>query len=247
MRNLRRKPQRFSDFHQLARRIVNLLRVRAHVRGDHFAALFARLGRREQLLGINTRHIANAVGNAHAAAIERDGDPPGHFLALRLRGRAVFVRRARGFAEIRMPGEHRDVYRRAVAVDQIQIITWIAAVQPAVAAHGGRHAHAEHAMEDRFFFVGIDFAVRFHGVFVHVNVDKARTDDLAARVDHSIRFRHFARCARDLSIFNQKIQTAVDPVGRVDDSARMNQRFHFHHHLRFIILEKNAVEYRINA
>ena len=242
MGNLRRKLQRFSCFHQLARRIVNLLRVRAHVRRDYFATLFARLGRREQLLKINTRHIANAVGNARAAAIERDGDPPDHFLALRLRGRAVFVRRARGFAEIRVPGEHCDVHRRAVAIDQIQIITRIAAVQPAVAAHGGRHAHAKHAMEDRFFLIGIDPAVRFHGIFVHVNVNKARTNDFAARVDFNVRVRHFARGARDFAVFNQKIQAAVDLVGRVNDSARMNQRFHFHHLRDFIILEKKTVE-----
>ena len=228
MRNLRRKPQRFSGFHQFARRIVNLLRVRAHVRRNHFAALFARLGRREQLLKINARHIANAVGNARAATIERDGDPLGHFLALHLCSRAVFVRCARGFAEIRVPGEHCDVYRRTVAVNQIQIIARIAAVQPAVAAHGGCHAHAEHAVEDRFFLIGIDPAVRFHGIFVHVNVNKARADNFAARVDFNVRVRHFTRGARDFAVFNQKIQAAVDPVGRVNDSARMNQRFHFH-------------------
>ena len=189
------------------------------MRRDHLAVLFAGLSRCDQLFGINARHVANAIGNAEAAAIERARNALCHVHALRMRGWTVFVRCACRFTEISVSGEHCNVHRCAVAVDQIQIIARITAIQPAVSAQRGCNAHAQHTMENGFLLVGIDFAVRFHGVFVHMNVDKARTDDLAARVDHSIRFRHFARCTRDLSIFNQKIQTAVDPVRRIDHTA----------------------------
>ena len=64
-----------------------------------------------------------------------------------------------------------------------------------------------------------------HRVLVHMDVDKAGGDDFAGGVDFPVRVRHSGAGPENLTLFNQKIQHPVHPVGGVDDPAAINQSF----------------------
>ena len=61
---------------------------------------------------------------------------------------------------------------------------------------------------------------------MHVDIDKARCDDLACGIDFLIRLRHFRSCPGNFAVPDQQIQLSVHTVGRVDHMTAKNQSCH---------------------
>ena len=177
---------------------------------------FAGRCRQPQLPRIHARHIANTVGNAEASTRQALTDLPCHLRDLRIGGRRIFIRTARLLAEKGVPGQHGHIYRRAVPIHDIQIVRRMTRIIAAVSADRSRHAHAQHALENSFFLVGIERPVRFHGILVHMNVQKARAYNLTGRVDHAVRRRLRLCDGGDASILQQQIQLRLHAACRVD-------------------------------
>ena len=223
-----------ADVRDLHRNVIQLSRLRnlgdsaenpslvvAHMRRNELAALCAAAGRLQKFLPPGAGHIAKAVADAGAAVFERLRQFQLQLLQLCIRNRRVLIRSADLLAEELVAREHHNVHRRAVAVDNVQILHRVIDVDAAVAANGRRYAHAQHRVKD----APRNFPVP-DGVFMHVNVDKAGADHAAGRVNDTLRVRAvFCDCS-DLPVFQQHVQLRLHVVGRVNDEAIFNQRFH---------------------
>ena len=121
-----------------------------------------------------------------------------------------------------MTGQQSHVYRRAGAVDFVQIFDRIRLVDAAVAAEHRRHAHAQHTVQ----YIELYPPIHVHGILMHVNVDEARCDNSVLRINHEIRFRLSAAHPGNPSILHQQIQPSIHPIGRIDQPSAAYQRFH---------------------
>ena len=161
-------------------------RVVPDVRRDELPRAADRGGRFQKLAGIHPRLIADPEGDADAAALQGFPDPARHAVALGGGGGGVAVQAAGLVPEEAVTGQHGHVHRGAVPVDEIEIVRRVELVLAAVARDGGGHAHVQHAGEDRLLIIGLQPPFRIDGVLVHVNVKKARADDLPGGVDHLV-------------------------------------------------------------
>ena len=120
-----------------------------------------------------------------------------------------------------MSGEEGHIYRGALPVDYFQIFSRIVHISTAVAAHGGGNAlpqhHGEYALPD---------AALFHGILVHMDVNKAGSDDFSGGVDLFLRLRKTGADPEDSAIFQQQIVLSVKTIGRINDPAAIYQCFH---------------------
>ena len=197
----------------------HLIRVVPQVHGDLPTQRHAAVQRRLQLPRIRTRHVAQSQRQPDAAARQRSPDPPAQPFDLHIIEGRIAIHAARRMPEELVSGKERQIHRRAVPIHQLQILHGIVHVQPAVAADGGGHAHAQLGQED----VRLYPPVR-HRVLVHVDVDEARAHDAARRVDHPIRLR---TRLHDPSIRNPQIPNLVHTVCGIDHPSILNSHQHF--------------------
>ena len=198
----------------------HLIRIVPQVHGHLSAQRHAAVQRRRQLPRVRPRHVAQPQRQPHAAARQRSPDSPAQPFDLRVIKGRIAVHAARRMPEELVSGKERQVHRRAIPIHQLQIFHGIVHVQPAVAADGGGHAHAQHGVED----IRLNPSIR-HRVLVHVDVDEARTHHAARRVDHPIRLR--ARL-HDPSIRNPQIPNLMHAVCGIDHPSILNFRKHMH-------------------
>ena len=198
----------------------HLIRVVPQVHGDLPTQRHAAVQRRLQLPRIRARHVAQSQRQPDAAARQRSPDAPAQPFDLRVIQRRIAIHAARRMPEELVSGKERQIHRRAIPIHQTEVFHGIVHVQPAVAADGSGHAHAQHGEKD----VRLNPPLR-HRILVHVDVDEARAHDAARRVDHPIRLR--ARL-HDPSIRNPQIPNLMHAVCGIDHPSILNFRKHMH-------------------
>ena len=122
--------------------------------------------------------------------------------------------------------EKRSFYRRALRIHPVQIIRRVADALAAVAANGGGDTLTEHGVLDGLLLVGINAAVGEDGILMHMNIDKARADDLSLSLDDKIGVGRFRINGRHLAVGKEEIVDGINGIGGVDHSSAANQYVH---------------------
>ena len=180
-------------------------------------------GRPEKLPLVGSGNIPQAKGNPGAACPEGVFDPRRHGVQLTVRCLGVNIRCPGLLPEKLVPRHHGDIHRRAVPVHNIQVGGRVIDIDAAVAPQVGGDTHGKGHMEDAL----PDFSAG-HRVLVHMDVDKARGDHQAGRIDNPVRLRFFPARPDNLSLFHNKVQFPVHPVRRVNNMTAQNGRPHRH-------------------
>ena len=202
--------------------IKDLLRVRTNVGGDHFAAAAAWTRSGEDLLAVGTGRISHPIRYAQTTARKSTRDPCAYQLTLRICRRGVAINRTGTPAKISVSRKHADIYRSSGLINNVEVVRRITAVVAAVAADGRGHAHTQHAVKYRTLRIRIDTVVPDR-VFMHMYVDKTGTNDFTGCIDALVRLGHVLRDICHTSVFYQKVEIGIDPVGRIDEMSAVNK------------------------
>ena len=206
------------------------------MRGDDLVCPLRAFGGAAQLLAVHAGDVADAVGDAETAACKTFADAVRHGVDLRLGRGGVFVPSARLLAKPAVPRKHGDVHRRAVTVHDVEVVRGMVFVLAAVAGDCRRHAHAQHAAEDRLLGIAVKGAVRQDGILVHVDIEKAGADDPAGGVDHAVCLRNVLRHGYDAAVLHEDVQARVDSRCGIDKHSVSDQGFHIRYQPLHIIL-----------
>ena len=198
--------------------IKNTVGIVPDMGGNQLLGLPAAFRRPEKFVLIRTGDIAQAEGNAHAAAVQGGTEVLCHLGLLGFRRTGIDVLRPCRLAEIFVARVKAHIDGNAVPVGDIQVFHGIIDIDAAVAAHGGGNTLAEHHVEN----AGLNFPV-LHRILVEMDIDKAGSDDFSRGIDVCIRLGHRGACPGNFSVFNQQIQQPIHPVGRVDDMTAIDQ------------------------